>query len=74
MVTAEKLLDTNGATWGTVLAAYESKWYTEDDALVQSRVARILREGDYSAGVINLWSPRENLRKSIDAKVNPVVY
>ena len=74
MVTAEKLLDTNGATWGAVLAAYVDKGYTEDDALVQARVARILREGDYSDRVINLWSPHKNLRKSIDTKANPVVY
>ena len=56
------------------MSAYVDKGYTEDDALVQARVARILREGDYSDGVINLWSPRENLRKSIDTKANPVVY
>ena len=54
--------------------AYVDKGYTEDDALVQSRVARILRKGEYENGVINLWSPRENFRKSIDTKVNPVVY
>ena len=56
------------------MSAYVGKGYTEEDALVQARVARILREGDYSDGVINLWSPRENVKKSIDTKANPVVY
>ena len=70
----EKLFKEFGASWETVLKAYVDKGYTEDDALVQARVARILREGDYSNGVINLWSPHKNLRKSIDTKANPVVY
>ena len=69
---AEKVL--KDCTWDAVVSAYVDKGYTEEDALVQARVARILREGDYSDGVINLWSPRENLRKSIDTKANPVVY
>ncbi len=69
---AEKIL--KDCTWDAVVNAYVDKGYTEEDALVQARVARILREGDYSNGVINLWSPRENLRKSIDTKVDPVVY
>lgn len=71
---AHKLLDTNGVTWDTVKNAYVDKGYSIEDALVQSRVARILRKGEYENGVINLWSPRENLRKSIDTKANPVVY
>ena len=69
---AEKIL--KDCTWDAVVGAYVDKGYTEEDALVQARVARILREGDYSNGVINLWSPRENLRKSIDTKAEPVVY
>ena len=70
----EKLFKEFGASWETVLKAYKDNGYSEEDALVQARVARILREGDYSDGVVNLWSPRENLRKSIDTKVDPVVY
>jgi hypothetical protein len=56
------------------VSAYVDKGYTEEDALVQARVARILREGDYGAGVINLWSPDKTFEKSIDTKANPVVY
>ena len=59
--TAEKLLDTNGATWETVLAAYESKGYTREDALVQSQVARILRKGEYRDGKVFLWNSKETI-------------
>lgn len=34
-------------TWATVVAAYEKAGLTEEDALVQARVARILRATDY---------------------------
>lgn len=59
--TAEKLLDTNGATWETVLAAYESKGYTREEALVQSQVARILRKGEYRDGKVFLWNSKETI-------------
>ena len=73
-VTAKKLLDTNGATWESVVAAYESKGLTEEDALQQARVARILREGDYRDGKIILWSPKKTFEKTIDTTREPVVY
>lgn len=45
--------------WGKIVAAYESKSLTEADALVQARVAWILRAGDYDFKTkeIKLWSP-----------------
>lgn len=45
--------------WEAVAAAYEAKGLTEADALVQARVARILRRGDYdfTTKKIKLWSP-----------------
>lgn len=45
--------------WGAVVAAYEQREYTKDDAIVQARLARILRYGDYdfTTGEIRLWSP-----------------
>lgn len=60
-VRARKLLDTNGATWDTVLAAYESKGYTREEALVQSQVARILRKGEYRDGKVFLWNSKETI-------------
>lgn len=43
---AEKVLDAD-PTWAGVVAAYEKAGLTEQDALVQARVARILRASDY---------------------------
>lgn len=46
--------------WECVVAAYESKGLTEADALVQARVARILRSSDYDFKNKEpiLWTPR----------------
>lgn len=45
--------------WVAVVAAYERAGLTEEDALQQARVARILQAGDYNAktGEIKLWEP-----------------
>lgn len=47
------------ALWRAVVDAYESKGQTEDDAIVQAQLARILRYGDYlpKTNTINLWRP-----------------
>lgn len=46
-------------TWDTVVSAFEKAGYTEDDALVQARLARILRASDYNfkKGEPILWNP-----------------
>ena len=58
-VSAKKLLDSEGATWETIVEAFEKKGLTESDALVQARVARILRASDYDFETKKpiLWSP-----------------
>jgi DNA polymerase-1 len=45
--------------WGMIVAAYEQKKLTEEDALVQARVARILRSEDYDFTKKKpiLWTP-----------------
>jgi DNA polymerase-1 len=43
--------------WDTVLAAYESKGLTEEDAVRQARLAYILRDGDYVDQRVRLWCP-----------------
>jgi len=45
--------------WDTVLQAYASKGLTEDDAIHQARMARILQHGDfnYKTKGIRLWTP-----------------
>lgn len=49
-----------GTPWQVVVSAYEATGLTEADALVQARVARILRwdEYDYDRGEPILWTPR----------------
>lgn len=57
--TAERLLEQHGATWATVVKAYVKAGLTEADALVQARVARILRNTDFDFDKKTpiLWTP-----------------
>ena len=59
-VTARKLLDKT-PTWQAVKEAFESKGLTAEDALVQARVARILRasDWDFKKKCPKLWTPRK---------------
>jgi DNA polymerase-1 len=59
-VRADRLLKEH-PTWGTVVAAYEKAGMTEEEALVQARVARILRNAEYTrkTGEVILWTPKE---------------
>lgn len=45
--------------WERIVHAYEQHGLTEEDALVQARVARILRKGDYDFETkeVKLWTP-----------------
>jgi DNA polymerase-1 len=46
--------------WGKVVAAYRRHGLTDQDALTQARVARILRWGDWNREVgVKLWLPQE---------------
>lgn len=70
-VRAAAILDPNGKgpfdpelgfvewAWGEIVAAYEKRGLTEEDALVQARVARILRHQDfnYKTQEPKLWQP-----------------
>lgn len=57
-VAAERILSEGGG-WPEVVAAYEKKGLTEADALVQARLARILRAEDYDFKNKEpiLWTP-----------------
>jgi DNA polymerase-1 len=50
-------------TWNTVVRLYEKQGRTEGEALVQARVARILRHSDYDfkKKEPKLWTPTQNL-------------
>ena len=53
------MLDEDGATWATVLAAYDKAGLGEQEALVQARCARILRKSDWNSRKkeVILWTP-----------------
>jgi hypothetical protein len=44
--------------WDTVVRLYEKHGFTEKDALIQARVARILRFDEYVNGRPKLWNPK----------------
>ena len=56
--TANKLLS-NGCGWDKVTAAFASKGLSEEVALENARLARILRNGEYDTdtGEVKLWQP-----------------
>lgn len=68
--TAEKVLGAvSGADlWPAVTAAYSDAGLGEGEALVQARVARILRHGEYdpASNFVHLWSPNES-RKAAES-------
>lgn len=56
--TAEKLLvGSPESWWGVVVQAYEKAGLTEDDALLNARMAYILQSKDYENGEVKLWTP-----------------
>ena len=56
--TAEKLL-TEDPSWDKVVATYARQNLSEEVALEQARLARILRQGEYNqeTGEVSLWTP-----------------
>ena len=57
-VSAEKALQGAPETfWEVVVAAYTKKGLTEDDALLNARMAYILQHDDYRDGEVRLWEP-----------------
>ena len=56
---AETLFKKEGYSWKTVVKAFKDKDLTEEDALVNARLARILTIDDYDTkkGKIRLWTP-----------------
>jgi len=57
--TAEKILE-KGASWDAVVAAYVKAGLSEQVALQNARLARILRDYDYVNGEIVLWTPKSS--------------
>ena len=59
---AEALLDEKGDTWETVLGAFIDKGLTEEDALRNARLAKILQVDDYdfTNQEVRPWTPSSN--------------
>jgi len=59
IIGAKKLLDKKGYNWETVVEAYEKAGQTEEDALLNARLAYILQHKDYDPKTkkIKLWEP-----------------
>ena len=55
--TSSKFFGENGYTWDSVVSAFASKGLTEDDALMNARLAKILTSDDYDGTKPILWSP-----------------
>jgi DNA polymerase I len=57
-VKARKILD-DGPAWPAIVAAYEERGQTAEDALIQARVAKILRATDFNFKTREpiLWTP-----------------
>ena len=54
---ADALLEKNGCSWETVVNAFKAKDLTEEDALLNARLAKILQKELYLDDTIKLWTP-----------------
>ena len=62
-------VSTHFEAWQRIVQAYEKAGLNEDDALLQARLARILRYGEYSLSKgPRLWTPSTNREKSSERK------
>ena len=67
-VAAQRWLDEHGYTWESVVALYEKKGQTEQDALMNAWMARLLRKEEYNKKqkhITKLWTPKnyQNLER-----------
>jgi len=68
---ADALLTEKGATWNTVLETFLEKGLTEDDALINARLAKILQVEDYdfTNQEPRLWTPSSDNRNDDGATI-----
>jgi len=74
-VTAKRLLDKEGYEWETVAKCYEDVGLTENDALMNAWMARLLQADNYcfrTNTIKKLWTPRNYQTKDI-LKISPQV-
>jgi DNA polymerase I len=65
--TTEKWFEKHGVSWQSVVNAYKSKGLTEDDALLQARLAFILHAPYYKVKrkEVVLWTPKEKVHAEL---------
>ena len=68
---AEKIFEEKGYTWKAVVETFEEKGMTEEDALLNARLARILTSNDYDHEKKEpiLWTPTSDYRIDIGARL-----
>ena len=74
-VTAKRLLEKEGYEWETVAKCYEDVGMTENDALMNAWMARLLQADNYcfrTNTIKKLWTPRNYQTKDI-LKISPQV-
>lgn len=59
---AEAWLATHGYTWESIVACYNSKGRTEEDAIIQARCAKILENKQYRDGNLRMWEPSDLIK------------
>ena len=57
-VKAERILNQHGASWETVVSTFEKHGLSEEVAIENARLARILRDGEYNFETkeVHLWA------------------
>ena len=68
---AEKIFEEKGYTWKAVVETFEEKGMTEEDALLNARLARILTSNDYDHEKKQpiLWTPTSDYRIDTGARL-----
>ena len=64
--TSQKFFEENGYTWNSVLEAFGKKGLTEEDALMNARLAKILTADDYDKGPILFTPPMPILNLTME--------
>ena len=66
---AEALFKKEGYSWRTVVRAFKDKGLTEEDALVNARLAKILTKDDYDyeQNIPRLWTPASGYEVNVGA-------
>merc|ERR1712072_979146 len=67
---AQTIFEDKGYSWKTVLESFKEKGMTEEDALVNARLARILTADDYDFNKKQpkLWSPASDYKVNSGAR------